>query len=79
MRKVTNRFRWRHMWATVALGGAFFLSGCDPETRAAVEGGIIDTSASFLGALLQALIQLGGEAETTTVHILIDSAARFCA
>ncbi len=79
MRKAMNRFRWQHLWATVAVGGLFFLNGCDDETRTAVENGIIDTSSSFLGALLQALIQLAGETESPTAQVLIDSAARFCA
>jgi hypothetical protein len=54
------RVVWRCV-ATLAAGSALLLSGCDDQTRAALENGIIDSSTSFVGALLQALIQLAGE------------------
>ena len=60
MRKAIMRVVWRCV-ATLAAGSALLLSGCDDETRAALENGIIDSSTSFVGALLQALIQLAGE------------------
>lgn len=79
MRTTNKRFHWRYLWATITAGGVFFLNGCDPETRAAIENGVIDSSASFLGAFLQALIQLAGETNDATTQVLIDSAVRFCA
>ena len=60
MRKTIMRLVWRCV-ATMAAGSALLLSGCDDETRAALENGVIDSSTSFVGALLQALIQLAGE------------------
>ena len=60
MRKAIARVAWRGV-AMLAAGSALLLSGCDDQTRAALENGIIDASSSFVGALLQALIQLAGE------------------
>jgi hypothetical protein len=45
--------------------GAFLLGGCDAQTQAAVEDGVISTSTSFVGALLQAFIQLKTAGSTT--------------
>jgi hypothetical protein len=42
--------------------------GCDPTIRATTENGIISLSQSFFGAFLQALVQLGAEAKTTTAQ-----------
>jgi hypothetical protein len=53
-------------WVAAASGLLLFLCGCDPTIRATTENGIISLSQSFLGAFLQALIQLGAEAQTTS-------------
>ena len=78
MRKALTRVRWWKLAATLT-GGTLLLSGCDPETRAAVENGIIDTSTGFVSAFLQALIQLAGEQNDQTAQLMIDSAIRLCA
>ncbi|MFQ5806689.1 MAG: hypothetical protein ACE5I3_09585 [Phycisphaerae bacterium] len=71
MRTMYRPFAWRRL-ALLAAGATFFLSGCDPQIRATVENGIITASTSLLGALLQAFIQLGQEANDQTARLLSD-------
>jgi hypothetical protein len=65
--------------AMLAMGGAFFLNGCDTETRAAVEDGIINVSSGFLTALMQAIIGLVGEQSASAAPVIADSVARIFA
>ena len=66
------------LWSGVVsvAGSLLLLSGCDAQTQATVENGVIDASSGLLAAFLQALIQLAGESGSTAM-ILLDSAARF--
>jgi hypothetical protein len=76
MRKLTNRATWTRL-LLLAGGSLFFLNGCDPTLRATVEDGIINSSASLVGALVRALIELGSEAQTTTTaQLFIDTAQK---
>jgi len=76
-----NASRRLSAWCVVILviGGLLVLTGCDPTTRAAVEDGIIDASTGFVGAFLQALIELAGEQQQQSAALLIDSVAHLCA
>ncbi len=60
------RFNRRTLWwwrlSFLAAGSTLILGGCDPTLRATVENGIISSSTAFLGALLQAIMQLVQEA-----------------
>lgn len=62
----TNR-KWVSSWrlAALLLCGLALLVGCDTTTRTAVEDGVINASSAFLGALLQAVLQLATESSTT--------------
>lgn len=71
MRTIRYGPAWRRL-ALLAAGATFFLSGCDPQLRATVENGIISVSTSLLGSLLQALIQLGQEADQQTARAVLD-------
>jgi len=51
-------YRNRVRLLTALCGGAFFLSGCDPTLRTAVEDGIINSSTNFLTALLGAAVSV---------------------
>ena len=64
-----NRIPWRRL-ALLTVGATFFMSGCDPQLRTTVEDGIITVSTSLLGSLLQAFIQLAGEADEQTAKLL---------
>lgn len=72
MRNALRRGWWR--LAPVAGGSVLFLEGCDTQTRAAVENGIITASNSLLGAFLRAVIELGTEAAKSdaTARAVID-------
>ena len=70
MRTGPNRSRWGILTAAL-LAGVFFLTGCDEQTRAALEDGVIDLSSGLVTAFLQAVIQLAGEANGTTAMILL--------
>jgi hypothetical protein len=47
-------------------GLALLVSGCDPTLQATVENGIISTSQSVFGSVLNAVIQLAQEQYTAT-------------
>lgn len=80
MRALLRRASWRLV--VLASGTAFFLQGCDADTRAAVESGIITSSSSFLGAMLRAFIELAEEAREAneaTASTFMDMAQQFFA
>ena len=59
---------WKHAaWRLVVVtsGTVFFMQGCDAQTRATVEDGIITSSSSLLGAVMQAFIAVTQQAATT--------------
>jgi hypothetical protein len=67
----TNR-KWVSSWrlAALLLCGLALLVGCDATTRTAVESGFINASSAFVGALLQAVIQLAAEGSTAAITLL---------
>ena len=79
MRMFLRRWTWR--LAAAASGSLFLMQGCDADTRAAVEDGIINSSSSLLGAFLRAFLELSAEvrAEETTVRAVLDVAERMIA
>jgi len=54
-------YRFARRFAPLTIGSTFILGGCDPTIQATVENGIISASTSFLGAFLQALVQVGAQ------------------
>ena len=56
LRVLKRPFWWR--LAMVIACAMFVLTGCDTENRTAIEDGVIDASTSFVGALLQAWIEV---------------------
>lgn len=79
MRTGMKHSLWRI--ALAASGTVLFLNGCDAQTRATVESGIITSSSSLLAAILRAVIELAGEAQsdTTTAQAALDLAQRILA
>lgn len=65
MRTRLNLWLFRRV-LPLAFGSAFFLNGCDAQTKATIEDGIISSSSSLLGAFLQAAIALATEQATNT-------------
>lgn len=58
-----RRVGWLRRLTLLATGGsALFLSNCDPTIRTTVENGIISVSNAALASFLQALVELGAEA-----------------
>lgn len=63
MRALLKRTWWQLVF--LVSGSGLFLSGCDPTLRTTVEDGIINTSASLLGTLIRAAIELAAEGQST--------------
>lgn len=79
MRKVFTRAMWWSL-AVVVAGGVLLSVGCDANTKAALEDGVISASSSLVGAVLQALIGLFNQQQTqTTAQAVMDSALRLFA
>jgi len=64
--------KWRFL---AVCSGLVLLSGCDEGVRAAFEDGIINVSTSLLTSIMQAIIALAGEANSSAI-VLAESAAR---
>lgn len=60
--KYTWMTRIRARWIALLIGAPLLLSGCDPTIQNTVEDGVINLSTSFLASLLQAVIQVAGDA-----------------
>ncbi len=72
MRMLMRWGGWRLVAA--ASGTTLFLQGCDPDTRAAVEDGIINSSSSLLGAFLRATIEVVGEgADSASARVITEA------
>ena len=72
-----TRTRWGRLLVASASGTVFFLQSCDPTLRATIEDGIITSSASFVGSLIRAMIEVAAEQQsTTTAQAIIDVAQR---
>ena len=71
MRERLGRRQWWLVAAVVA--SLAFTTGCDPTLKATVEDGIISLSTSFFSAFLQALLQLGEEAQTADTTTTTDT------
>jgi hypothetical protein len=63
----TSRNYARSGWLLAAVCGlAFLVNGCDATLKATIENGVITTSQSLFGSVLNALIQLGQEQYNAT-------------
>jgi hypothetical protein len=77
MKKMWKPTLWRY--GLLASMTAFQFSGCDAQTRAAVENGIITSSSSLLGALFRAIIEVATEEAAASAQLIVDTAGRIVA